>query len=315
MGLGIKTKYRQMVEATLGARTQRLGALAKNEITGRIAGINPDEKPADPQVFTTIVGEANIGELVVSLLSLHQSSERLPEILVHTDLKTRPEQVRQALAWWPGRLTVRPAAEVLDLARDIHPGLVAFAHAHRHGLKFCACLTAALNEAVIYSDSDVLWFQDWSKLLNSPTTDTGAYLKMSLDLGRRYSDELEEFWAAFAKQAPLNSGIMLLRGNLFDACDLGEAVQTATRNPDQFFAEQTLFAIGCRRLGGLQWPAETVHLSSRGYFLAARHSHPASAVLRHYPGRIRALFWLDALDLVQRAVGTNAAHGGPIHLP
>lgn len=298
MGLGLKTRYFRILEQTLGERTRRLGMEAKQHFLERFDRSQIQAKPQSQKLLTTIIGEGSLQELELSLLSLYLSSASLPAILVHTDLRSSPERIEKALAWWPGRLTVRAPTQVLEDAKGIDASLPPFAQAHRHGLKFCACITAANESPVIYTDSDVLWFADWTRLADS--ADDSPLLRLSQDTIRNYSPQLQDFWRPYTKCPPLNSGVMRLGGKITSVCDLTEAIQAATRDPDEFFAEQTLFAIACHRAGTPNWPMKSVHISRRGYWFAQGFRHPATTIIRHYPGRIRALFWIDGLRLAAK---------------
>lgn len=231
--------------------------------------------------------------LNVSILSLVKSWKAIPKFKIYSDGTISPGEIKRKLAW------LGPAVEVADvescydeLTLPDEDHFKSFAERHVMGKKLLVILCNARKHPILWSDSDVLWFRDFSRSLHPQLC-----LKMSRDYQPSYSPAFYDKYSELSAPPYLCAGFLFLAGDLSKKVDLFDMVNVAIERPDHF-SEQTIIARAAKLLRSENWSAEEIACfeSDKDSLIPDYWSRPWIA--RHYVGPVRHLFWRDALFLL-----------------
>ena len=189
-------------------------------------------------------GERDLDYLNASLISVYKVWEKIPEIYIISD-GTPLHKIKNGLINWPQKINIISWEEcAISYKERGNLNLHIYATNELIGKKLVGILHCAEKFPVLYSDSDVLWF-------NSPTESNVEYglkpqIKMSHDVGYFYTKPIVESLGEgkCLKSQPFNSGVMYLNGefSIFPKWDLLCEFLGKHKNFD-WFSEQTSFAI------------------------------------------------------------------------
>jgi Nucleotide-diphospho-sugar transferase len=258
-------------------------------------------KPALDFDFLTFGGIAHLGMIRETLLSLARAWPALPRVTVATDGTLSPAQALAALSWWPGEPPrVVDWRQLVGTVVERYPDLGRFAERDAMGRKMAAVASIALQGDVFYSDVDVLWLREPPSLAKF-RDGKGVRLAMSTDIMPSYDKRLVPEILPDLSQPPyLCAGLSYARGDFLAAAGVEPLLRRAAEDGIGV-TEQTIFAEADRRMGGECFPLEEIAIIVDDRVSLTSSVRRAEWSARHYVGRVRHLFWRDALAIRQMA--------------
>jgi hypothetical protein len=185
---------------------------------------------------------------------------------------------------------VHPCVDVQLLTKfqrdDLPKSVYEYASQQAMGKKLAALMSIPIDEATLYTDSDILFFQgasDLADLAASGDLDT-YYLpdcKSSLDKRLIYED--------IEQQNPINAGFILFK----KALDWNESVQRLTnlQESGNYFSEQTIVNLTIKRNHGNALSSEKYIMNVDDQFVYPDKFATKQIAMRHYVSDIRHKFW------------------------
>ncbi|RWY57334.1 glycosyltransferase [Mucilaginibacter gilvus] len=251
-------------------------------------------KPQADVTIITMTGKRLISMTRLSILSIARNWVALPRLIVITDGTISTETVKQKLAFWPGELTVYDweLTASYHLEKKRH-NLVKYAGEHVLGKKMAAILHYAELSPVVWLDSDILFFSDFSALIPA-ANNSGFACGGSEDYSATYDDRILKHYDNDLYQLYMfNSGLMYVYGeNLYERFAI-EPLLAELRSYVYFFTEQTVFAHMASQSLGILWDLDVVkNFNGDNQSLTAMPAD--NVVARHYTTNVRHLFWRDA---------------------
>jgi hypothetical protein len=224
------------------------------------------------------------------VFSFCQSWEALPQRLIVISDGTRSAQkIRKDFSFWKGDVEIADWKQCLsDYSGDLDT-MKNFCDSSIYGRKFVSMLHYAKQEPILFSDSDVLWFD---KMLDVPSGGNQFCIKLSEDLEHSYNEDLIDHmgWDRLRKSGPMNVGVVYLNGDFVKQNPWAdEAIREL--GPSYQFPEQTIMAAAS---AGDCWPLSTVYIGMDDlHSKLARRGEAA----RHYVSNGKIKFWRDAAQL------------------
>lgn len=259
-------------------------------------------KANDPLQYVTMAGRAHWLLLRESLISLHRTWRSIPQLTVVSDGSWKRDEFLEAFDFWPNPIRVLMPDEILEpLTKASQPALVKLAKAHPLGLKLATIILLAQEEAVLFVDSDILWFSDPGKVLAQFHDFKGPVT--AVETGRSYNENLvKQFCPEGLPQPGINTGCVYLKGKLCNQELLQKLLEAALQDPGHNFNEQTIIAIAVQK-GGRKFPVEFC-LVDFPDALTFKRKRPwrDGFYSRHYVNWMRHQFYRDAMTL-RRAEG------------
>jgi hypothetical protein len=185
---------------------------------------------------------------------------------------------------------VHPCVDVQLLTKfqrdDLPQSVYEYASQQAMGKKLAALMSIPIDEATLYTDSDILFFKgasDLADLAASGDLDT-YYLpdcKSSLDKRLIYED--------IEQQNPINAGFILFK----KALDWNESVQrlTSLKEPPNYFSEQTIVNLTIKLNHGNALAGEKYIMNVDDQFAYPDKFATQQIAMRHYVSDIRHKFW------------------------
>jgi hypothetical protein len=247
--------------------------------------------------YVTMAGRAHLLHLRESLISLHRSWQNLPDLVVVSDGSWGREEFLKTFRFWPGPITLMMPQEVSSaLAASGDQALAELALRHPYGLKLAAIVLLARTRRMLFIDADVLWFSDPSEMLTRyQARDTPA---VTVESNRSFNTQLALAFCPAALESPyVNSGGVLLEGELCDKGLLDSMIAFILNKRDYAFIDQTVAAVAVR-LNGTVFPKQFCLVEFDDAF-AVSHQRPWKDGYhsRHYVTFMRHQFYRDALQL------------------
>src|SRR5215216_5999615 len=143
----------------------RLGQLALNVLSRwPIKPLPP--KPESRLCYLTIGSRTHWLLLRESMFSLYRSWKELPTITVVSDGSWSAADFYPVFSWWPGKINVRSREQIVaDAEAAVERELAQYARTSGWGLKLASIVLQARQQAVLFVDADILWFEDPADLL------------------------------------------------------------------------------------------------------------------------------------------------------
>lgn len=236
-----------------------------------------------------------------SLASLQAHWAGSPRLHLVSDGSLDASSAAEIISWWPApaRLSDWSAvAEDIAARGEVGRLLARFARREVMGRKLVSIVAGAASGPTLYTDADVLWFDDLQRLGGLDWRDgKPAALKVSQDTQRSYDDRLvPEALPGLADGPALCAGFLMAEGDLLEACELQQVLEFAARE-GVGVSEQTIVAEMARQLGGSSWPLSLVESRFDDRYRVTPSFPKARWVARHYLAPARHLFWHDAFHL------------------
>ena len=175
-----------------------------------------------------------------------------------------------------------------DLPQSVHE----YAAQQAMGKKLAALMSIPIDGATLYTDSDILFFQGASDLVDlANSKDTHTYYlpdcKNSLDKRLIYED--------IEMQNPINAGFILFKKSL----DWNESVKRLSNLEEfpNYFSEQTIVNLTIKRNHGVALARERYIMNVDDQFMYPDKFATKQIAMRHYVSDIRHKFWLSTVKL------------------
>ena len=189
---------------------------------------------------------------------------------------------------------VHPCVDVqllTNFQRDNLPQSVyEYASQQAMGKKLAALMSIPIDEATLYTDSDILFFRGASDLADlAASEDPHTYYlpdcKNSLDKRLIYED--------IEQQNPINAGFILFK----KALDWDASIQrlTSLKEPPNYFSEQTIVNLTIKRNNGIALDSKKYIMNVDDQFIYSDKFDTKQLAMRHYVSDIRHKFWLNVI--------------------
>jgi hypothetical protein len=251
-------------------------------------------KSKSTQVVLMMTGKYHLDMTRLAVLSIANSWDILPRLIIITDGTIAINNVIKKLSFWPGELSVQDWQETADYhSAKQRPALVNYANAHPFGKKMAIILHHANKQPVVWVDSDVLFFNDFTRYI--PQNIKGFACGGSEDFMAAYHEAvLKKFDFQLPALYHFNAGILLAFGEgIYEDFTL-ENVLNAIHPDYDFCTEQTIFALIASKSLGIIWPLEVIKSFSSDT-QQVKGMATKNVVARHYTSNVRHLFWRDAI--------------------
>jgi hypothetical protein len=284
-----------------GNKLQRSAAYRSSLLYRGILALFPPPsfsvKPLAAIPLLTMTGRRHLPMLEQCLYALARSASRVPPLTVVSDGTIAAKSIARRLAWWPMPLTVASPETYLEWhTKRGRTSLVQLTQRDPFGLKLAAILAHAEQEAVVWCDTDILFFSDYQQVL-PPIDRSGRFMLAAEDWLYAYDRTLtDSSLKHLLSLKPVNSGFLLAQGEFYDSCGLERLIKSALTSGN-IYTEQTIIAEITHQAGHVQWGLDAIRIFDTDKFtLAPTFSHRGWTA-RHYVTPIRHLFWRDALAL------------------
>jgi hypothetical protein len=267
------------------------------DVLGRLPTPKPKKKPILNLTLLSMTGEHHLLMLEQCLLSIARHWVAIPELIIVSDGNIPIEAIQKRLSWWCGPLEIKQWQEFTTYhSNRERPELATYAEKDPFGKKLAAILAVAEQKRMIWCDTDIIFYNDFSKiLLNTPANTPCIYT--TEDWTRAYDDNLIKKGLSHLQEIPpVNTGLVLCEGNLYDSCGLKTLV-AACISTCHSFTEQTILAEAVYRKGKVLWDCELIKIILKDHQSIKPTYLRSNWMARHYIRPVRHLFWRDALAL------------------
>jgi len=253
----------------------------------------PLNKQQSDTVVLMMTGKNLIGMTVISLASIAKNWGRLPRVIINSDGTLTVKQIQNSVRFWPGELSIEGWEDTKDFHKHKNrTALLNYGDAHPFGKKLAAILHHASAQPVLWIDSDILFFDDFTPFLPEPAANfmcggsedfIAAYDKRVIDLTGINLYSLYAF----------NAGMLYVSGDhIYEDFKLEQLLRKLHPVYD-FCTEQSIFAYISSNSLGLIWP-RSVLCSFNSDAQSVYPMVKVNKIARHYTSNVRHLFWRDA---------------------
>ncbi|MBS1509691.1 MAG: hypothetical protein JST86_02525 [Bacteroidetes bacterium] len=264
----------------------------------RLSKIKKDNRPVSPFKLVFFCGKTGIEYLNASLVSVYKSWNNVPEVIIITD-GTPAEIIQQKLIQWPQPLTIHTWQHCGEYFKQQGKNdLYEYAAKDIWGKKFIGICYCAEQFPILYSDTDILWF-------NTPVLenlDGITKVKMCQDVDHHYSLPLVEAMQQqkVLQHVPLNAGLIYAGGHLESFPQWQALTHYLAEKPDHR-TEQTSFAVLNNYFNpGDYFKQEEIFIDVEDMYSMkyTKKKHPAIWA-RHYVNLKNTSFWRDFIYLLR----------------
>ena len=255
-----------------------------------------DARQTAPFKLLYFCGQSGIEYLNASLLSVYKNWSVIPEIIIATD-GTPVQFFKEKLIKWPRK------AEIIlweDCAKEFknegNTLLYDYASKEVFGKKFVSILYHAKRGPVLYSDTDILWFN--TPAVKKDMQTTTPQIVMSRDVDHFYTKELLETLGEehCMNNIPFNAGVIYVEGQ-FSGYPKWNALSKylGTAKDLGWFSEQTTFAILQNHFNpNTYWKSDEILIKIDDAFKTRYTLNDFPGILaRHYVSVKNTAFWRD----------------------
>lgn len=255
-----------------------------------------DKRETTPFKLLYFCGQTGIDYLNASLVSVYKNWLKLPELVIVTD-GMPIDDFKIQLIRWPRKVSILSWEEcALAFKNEGNIDLYNYALNNIWGKKFVGILFCAEKFPVLYSDSDVLWF-NYPKEIGQEFN-LNLQIVMSEDIDYFYEKDILEGLCEedCLKMKPLNAGIIYLNGQFSSFPKwkrlnelLGKSINS------RLFTEQTSFAVLHNYFNpNTYWREDSILIKIDDRFSAkyTLKNYP-DITARHYVSVKDTTFWRD----------------------
>lgn len=282
-----------MFKKIRGSLAYRLPALYRQLLKFKKIKSAPIRESSEVTILT-MTGKYFIHMTRLSLASIAKTWTTVPNLVITSDGTISTEEIKKKLAFWPGQLKVESWEEtaIYHLGKN-RKALLKYGDAHPFGKKLAIILRHAETGPVIWIDSDILFFNDFSPFI--PQTVAGFACGGSEDFMAAYDDAvIKKLNCNLYHLYQFNAGLLYVSGkNIYEDFKLEDVLESIHPEYD-FCTEQSIFAYIASRSMGIIWPATSI----KNFNQDNQHISPMpvddNTIARHYTSNVRHLFWRDA---------------------
>lgn len=243
-------------------------------------------------VLLSMTGEKHLDLLKYSMWSIANSWSKLPDLFVYNDGSLENYKISKKLTFWKNELHINS----WEICKEYHKrknrtALINYANADPFGKKLALILYHASVSPTIWIDNDILFYQDFIRLL--PQTDFQTELCGGCeDWTTGYQKEVIKFYPILSEFKNFNAGLLYISGiDFYEKYNLEELLSNIHPHYD-FFTEQSIFAKIASESLGKFWSKEII----LNFNTDKQHILPMDSkncIARHYTSNVRHLFWRD----------------------
>ncbi len=258
-------------------------------------------------------GATGFSYLNASLISIYKTWEKIPEIYIISDGSSL-SKMQEKLIKWPNKVEIQSWELFANYFKENgNPNLYNYAKNTIFGRKLVGILYYAKKFPILYSDTDVLWFN--SPLQKNFNFGVKPNIIMGQDIGYYYDIPLINFVSEqkCLNTSPLNSGLIYLDGDFSSYPKwelLCKTLGTYKKEEGKYegFPEQTTFAILNNHFNPNNFFKEDeilIKIDDEFGFRHTRNLYP-KILARHYVSVKGTAFWRDFLYIAfQRKSKSN----------
>lgn len=239
-----------------------------------------------------MTGNDYIDLLRFSVLSIASTWHSLPKLIVSSDGSISTEKIKHSLSFWKGDLYVQNWEDTLAYHKKKNrPAIIQYAERHPLGKKLAVILHYAEKSPILWIDSDILFFNDFTTFI--PTISKDSFCGGSEDFIGGYDNKLLKVIDNDLYQLPnFSSGLMYIFGpELCEEFKL-ESILNHIHPNYEFLTEQTIFAHMASKSLGVIWD-KTIIENFNHDNQKIKGMSIVETVARHYTSNVRHLFWRD----------------------
>lgn len=280
-----------MIERIKKSLAYRLPFIYKKVL--RFKSFKTKAKPLDHTIVITMTGRAHIQLTRVSILSIANKWATLIKLVVYSDGSISDKEIRSNLKFWKGELIVALWLDVANYHEQLgRNALIEYAKKNPFGKKMGIILFHAEKDPVIWIDSDILFFNDFTPFI--PKQNSNLLFGGSEDSIQAFDARvLKEMKSKFDVDYKFNAGLLYACGaKIYEQFNIENVLKKM--HPDyDFLTEQTIFAHIANQSLKVIWPQHILKSSSEDNQNIIA-TGVKQIVARHYVSNIRHLFWRDA---------------------
>jgi hypothetical protein len=253
----------------------------------------------DPQEVHVLVGHSRIPMLLWMITSLIVASKTRWSFVVHDDGTLRDADEALLATNLPGCRVIRAAkadTTMHEVLQDF-PLLASYRTRHVFGKRLTDFAHFARSKSVVSIDSDILFFRDPTMFLGREALQPNRSVFLC-DVKDTSLISPDVFAAKTGRElaTPVNAGMFAIPKNFMDLHSMENimsnfSLMDGTR--DSWFIEQTV-------LGALASLKGSVSLLPADYVQSLEETSRGDAVMRHYVGQVRHLFYSEGLPSVAK---------------
>ncbi len=252
----------------------------------------PQKSSSDVTVLM-MTGKNYIELLRYSVWSIGKAWERLPKLIISTDGTISTSEIAKELKFWKGELILQSWEESINYhGNKIRPGLIEYANNQAFGKKLALILHHAEKGPVLWIDSDILFFNDFTRFLPKP--ESGICCGGSEDWITAYHQLVLNCYNERTIVKNFNAGLLYVSGEkIYEKFGIEQTLMSVHPHYD-FFTEQTIFAHIASYSMGVLWNKDVI----KNFNEDRQNIMPMQVkdvIARHYTSNVRHLFWRDCL--------------------
>lgn len=250
----------------------------------------PSKESADINVLM-MTGTHHIDLLRFCVSSIANTWDILPKLIISTDGSISTEEINQKLSFWKGKIEIQDWQDSSNYHKFLNrKEILKYAEAHAFGKKLSFILHHAEKYPVIWIDSDILFFKDFTKYI--PLNPKGILCGGSEDWITAYDDKIVNQYPDLLNFPKFNAGLLYVYGKLiYEEFNLEEILEDIHSHYD-FFTEQSIFArIASQSLGKI-WTRDILK-NFNDDKQDLKPMDTTGIIARHYTSNVRHLFWRD----------------------
>ena len=249
--------------------------------------------------------EETIVEAMWSAYSIITSIRSRPEIVFYIDGRIDEEEKRKISKLFP-HAKIKLSHEIIDQIPEQYLFLKKAAQTNSSARKLAIPAIESEDRAVLYSDSDILFFKRPVELEESIRTGNGvwhvnAYEGIRGDV--RLLNVFRETNTPFLDQ--YNSGLFFLSKGKLQLDQIEPWLNPKNCDPNAWFIDQTVLAALLKALDSKLLPMEEYVVSCNRQFYFQKDHDYSKIVMRHFMGPVRHLMYLKGIPVVLKNLGKN----------
>lgn len=247
--------------------------------------------------------ESTIVEAMWSAYSIIDSITPMPEIVFYIDGSITFEIKAKILKLFPNS-RIHLSEEIIDRIPEQYAFLKKAARTNSSARKLAIPAIENENRAVLYSDSDILFFKRPVELEESIRTGNGVWHVNAYEGIRgdeRLLDVFRETNTPFLDQ--YNSGLFFLSKGKLQLEQIEPWLNPKNCDPNAWFIDQTVLAAVLKALDSRLLPMDDYVVSCHRQFYFQKDHDYSKIVMRHFMGPVRHLMYLRGIPFVLKNLG------------
>lgn len=258
-------------------------------------------------IFVTICKKKDFDMIKCSVYSLYRNSDIVPKsIIIVSDGSWCENEGIKYFEKYGLNLECTSWKLCADYYSNKCPSLTQWAYKHIWGKKMAAILYYSEKNKVLFSDTDILWY-------NTPLSEDDLQnikFKISIDNSHNYDMNFiseYNFYDLIKTENPINCGAVYISGGLKTLSNEARLCIDYEAEHAGDFAEQTVFAIMDLQYNS-RWTMNEITSEIDDLlkpFFSKTIKYP-NMIARHYLWRLKWIYWKDFLTMVLKDIFIQA---------